>query len=170
VNDDFFLLQEYLASAYSDPFKQLCERWSRFVLSAEEAAELEALPENERTERKLAKLRPHFQPAWSFLVAMCHALQEGENELTALDAFWLGLIDEVLGNSGLPLRRYFAEYTPDPDPNELPGPAPADEAALPEEQETSGVDVPVLPEPPADTLRQISSIAASASHHGLWLF
>ena len=41
VNDDFFLLQEYFASAFSDQFRQLCERWSRFVLSPEEIAELD---------------------------------------------------------------------------------------------------------------------------------
>jgi ATP-dependent protease ClpP protease subunit len=144
VNDDFFLLQEYLASAFSEQFSQLCERWSRFVLSPADIAELEALPENERTESKLTKLRPHFQPAWSFLVALCHALQEGENELSALDAFWLGLIDEVLGHTGLPIRRYFAEYTRDPEPEVLPeetggglvpelAPAPlAESASLPE--------------------------------------
>jgi hypothetical protein len=76
---------------------------------------LDKLPESERTEKKLDKLRPHFQPAWSFLVALCHALQEGENELSALDAFWLGLLDEVLGEPDLPLRRYFVEHHPEPE-------------------------------------------------------
>jgi len=114
VNDDFFLLQEYVLSAFSEQFRQLCERWGKFVLGPAEVAELDKLPEQEQNASKLAKLRPHFQPAWSFLVALCHALQEGENELMALDAFWLGLIDEVLGYRGLPLTRYFAEYQPDP--------------------------------------------------------
>jgi ATP-dependent protease ClpP protease subunit len=127
VNDDFFLLQEYLLTVFSDQFRQLCERWSKFVLTSAEAKELEELPEEERTKKKLAKLRPHFQPAWSFLVALCHALQEGENELSALDAFWLGLIDEVLGHRDLPLTRYFAEYQPDP-PADAPLDPPAVEA------------------------------------------
>jgi hypothetical protein len=30
-----------------------------------------------------------------FFLALCRALQEGENNITALDAFWLGLIDTV---------------------------------------------------------------------------
>jgi ATP-dependent protease ClpP protease subunit len=122
VNDDFFLLQEYVLTAFSEQFRQLCERWSKFVLTPEEIAELEKLPEEQRTKTKLAKLRPHFQPAWSFLVALCHALQEGENELSALDAFWLGLIDEVLGHRDLPLTRYFAEYQPDPPADAPPEP------------------------------------------------
>jgi ATP-dependent protease ClpP protease subunit len=141
VNDDFFLLQEYFASAFSDQFRQLCERWGKFVLSEADIAELGQLPENERNERKLAKLRPHFQPAWSFLVALCHALQEGENELAALDAFWLGLIDEVLGQPNLPLTRYFAEYQPDPEPAALPAPTaegvPAEGAPGPAPEENN---------------------------------
>ena len=31
----------------------------------------------------------------SFFVALCHALYEGENELTAMDAVWLGLVDTI---------------------------------------------------------------------------
>ena len=51
---------------------------------------------------------------WSFFVALCHALQEGENELTATDAFWLGLIDEVMGVKELSGFREIMEYEPDP--------------------------------------------------------
>ena len=134
VNDDFYLLQEYLASAFSDQFKQICDRWGKLILSPAELGELDQMPEDQRVEKKLEKLRPHFQPAWSFLVALCHALQEGENELSALDAFWLGLIDEVLGNANLPITRYFAEYQTDPEPETLPeaiGPAAPAGAAAP---------------------------------------
>jgi len=143
VNDDFFLLQEYFNSAFSEQFRQLCERWSKFVLTPAEIAELEQTPEPERTEKKLQKLRPHFQPAWSFLVALCHALQEGENELSALDAFWFGLIDEVLGQTALPLRRYFAEYQEDAKPDTPPNANPED--ALPNEPPIPNE----LPAPPA---------------------
>jgi hypothetical protein len=120
LTDNFYLLQEYLASARSDQFRQLCDRWGIWVLNDADKAELDKLPEAQRAEKKLEKVRPYFQPLWSFFVALCHALQEGENELTALDAFWLGLIDEVLGSTSLPLTRYFAEYQPDPEPPALP--------------------------------------------------
>jgi hypothetical protein len=53
-------------------------------------------------------------PLSSFFVAMCHALLEGENELTATDAYSLGLVDEVVGNDDLWSLRSFEEYTPDP--------------------------------------------------------
>jgi hypothetical protein len=44
---------------------------------------------------------------------LCHALQEGENELTATDAYWLGLVDEVVGKNLLSARS-FEEFKPDP--------------------------------------------------------
>lgn len=114
VNDDFFLLHEYLASAYSEQFKNLSERWGGFVIEEKDKAALELLQEPEKTEKKLNLLRPVFQPFWSFFVALCHALQEGENQLSPIDAFWFGLIDEVIGHTDLPLTRHISEFKPDP--------------------------------------------------------
>jgi hypothetical protein len=37
------------------------------------------------------------EPLWAFTVALCGELNKGENELTPEDAWWLGLIDEVIG-------------------------------------------------------------------------
>ena len=161
VNDDFFLLQEYFATAYSIEFNQLCERWANLVLSDADNTELALIQEPERTEKKRAMVRPHFQPAWSFLVALCHALQEGENEISALDAFWLGLIDEVLGQYGLPLKRYFAEFQPDSQPEEIgpiPGPVETEappalegESAPPAPPEADPGQLPAPDKPPEST-------------------
>ena len=157
VNDDFFLLQEYFATAYGIEFNQLCERWADLVLTDADNAELALIQEPERTEKKRTMVRPHFQPAWSFLVALCHALQEGENEISALDAFWLGLIDEVLGQHGLPLKRYFAEFQPDPQPEgagAIPGlgpePLPATDGEVTPPASAPGADREPPPENPPE--------------------
>lgn len=115
LNDDFFLLNEYIMSSQSEQFKNICERWGHFALTEEQNAELENIPdEGARKEARLAMVRPKFQPLWSFLIALCHALQEGErNYMTALDAFWLGLIDEVIG-ANLQSPRLLSEFQPDP--------------------------------------------------------
>ena len=47
-------------------------------------------------------------------------MQEGENELTGEDAFWLGLIDEVYGESNMPCLRMIYEYQADPVPQTVP--------------------------------------------------
>lgn len=115
LTDDFYLLQEYFSSVTSEQFKEICGRWGQYVLTEEQKAELAVVPAEEKEAKTLEKVRPHFQPLWSFFVALCHALQEGENELSGADAFWLGLIDEVIGMPHLPLTRYLAEYQADPE-------------------------------------------------------
>jgi ATP-dependent protease ClpP protease subunit len=123
VNDDFFLLNEYIVCFQGEQFRKLCERWGRFVLTKEETAEIDAIAEADtRATAFLENVRPKFMPVWSFLVALCQTLQQGEqNYLTALDAYWLGLIDEIVGSS-LESLRLVVEY----EPSEVePGQTPA---------------------------------------------
>jgi len=110
LTDDFFLLNEHLSSFQSERLKTLCVKWSGFLLSQDQSNEIARLPEDQRNDRTVGMVRPVLQPVWSFFVALCHALQEGENDLTARDAFWLGLIDEVMGVADLPAFRFIAEY------------------------------------------------------------
>jgi hypothetical protein len=128
LTEDFVLLNEHLNSSKNDRLSRLCTSWGKFALSYDDRARIEQAPENERDNLQIEIMRPLLEPLWSFFVALCHALQEGENQLTATDAFWFGLIDEVIGEKDLPSLRIFAEYEKDPDPDPLPqGPAPAPE-------------------------------------------
>jgi hypothetical protein len=122
--DDFLLLTETINHHGEDRMKALCKRWGKFILSEDEVAEIEAAPTEAQDELRLEKLRHIFQPLWLFFVAICQSLQSGENTLTAVDAYWLGLIDEVLGNGELAALRLIAEYTPD-EPIDDGGVAPA---------------------------------------------
>ncbi len=121
--DDFFLLNEYVTTYSSDRLQRWCTSFGKWTLPTKEAEEIDAIAdEKERSEKLVAKVRPILQPIWSFFVALCHALQEGENELTAIDAYWLGLVDEVIGESDLWTWRDLFEVQPDPpsdtEPNE----------------------------------------------------
>ena len=94
------------------------------MLPKAEADELNAIQdEKTRTEKLVEKVEPILEPVWSFFIALCHALQDGENELTGRDAYWLGLVDEVVGESLMSLRTIM-EFRPDP-----PGPQPAETPA-----------------------------------------
>lgn len=110
LTDDFLLLHEYIRMFQSERFKRLCSAWSDFLLTAEEKEEIANSPEAERPERIVEKVRPKLRPIWSFFVALCYVLQRGENQLTATDAFWMGLIDEVIGVRELPSLRLFLEH------------------------------------------------------------
>lgn len=112
LTDDFFLLNEYLKMFRSKRFVQLCELFAEYLLGEEELSIInQAQPEEERPQKLVEAVRPKLRPVWSFFVALCHVLQQGENQLTGTDAFWLGLIDEVVGVRDLPSFRLFAEYS-----------------------------------------------------------
>src|SRR5205809_1054564 len=51
VTDDFFLLNEHLASSESDRLNRLCTQWGRFSLGKEDQEEINRLPEAERDKR-----------------------------------------------------------------------------------------------------------------------
>jgi hypothetical protein len=113
LTEDFFLLHEYLENFQSERLGDWCTRWYKFLLSKTEQEEVSGLAEELRRAAIIEKARPILLPIWSYFVALCHVLQEGENELTAEDAFWMGLIDEVMGDVTLPAYRFIAEWEPE---------------------------------------------------------
>ncbi|HLG95586.1 MAG TPA: ATP-dependent Clp protease proteolytic subunit [Bryobacteraceae bacterium] len=120
LNDDFLLLLEYLSCYDGDDLRRACSRWASFFLTKEQQNELKALEDSIAQERKLEMLKKPIRPLWLFFVALCHCLQEGEdNDLTATDAAWLGLIDEVIGTADPVSVRSFAEWE-EPDPASVP--------------------------------------------------
>jgi ATP-dependent protease ClpP protease subunit len=112
--EDFYLIAEYIETQQSERLKHWCLNLGRMSLSKEDTEELAQIPDEETRNKKLIeKVRPPTQPVLMFFVALCHALQEEDNELTATDAYWFGLVDEVWGNTGLFNGRLFEEFTPD---------------------------------------------------------
>jgi hypothetical protein len=88
INDHFFFLEAYFQGTNGVQFAALCERWAPLIVTKDAQGVLSA-------EEKAETFRAYFLPFGSFFVAFCHALQQSENELTAMDAFWLGLIDTL---------------------------------------------------------------------------
>jgi ATP-dependent protease ClpP protease subunit len=120
VTEDFHLLTEYLESKGDERLSHWCSDFARFAISSSEKAAIDSIEDEKERNKKIIELvQPVIEPVWSFFVALCHALQEGENRLTAKDAYWLGLIDEVLGDQEMFAQRLIREYKPDP-PTEPP--------------------------------------------------
>lgn len=115
LTDDFFLLNEYIGGFSGERLQRWSTEWGKYVVPPEVVSEINAITdEEERTKKMAEKIAPFVAPLTSFFAAMCHALQEGENELTAEDAYWLGLVDEVVGRDDLLCLRHFEEEKPDP--------------------------------------------------------
>lgn len=107
---DFTLVIEYFADHSPEHFQAAFERWAPYILPRSEANRLNGASASGLAELIELHVRPVLLPVWILLVALCRCLQEGENYLTATDAYWLGLIDEVWGTD-LPCLRRVAEYT-----------------------------------------------------------
>src|SRR5271157_5888580 len=114
LTDDFFLFHEYLSGFAGGRLQSWSADLGSLVLSPEKFSEIEAISDEKERERKLNEtVFPLLEPLAAFFAAFCHALQEGENELTATDAYWLGLIDEVVGEDDLLCLRHMEENKPD---------------------------------------------------------
>jgi len=119
LSDDFFLVNQFIGFFEGEVFERLVLRWGRFLLSANEIAELDKSPDPaERAKKLIDTVGPRLHPVFSYFMALCHILQLGENYLTARDAFWLGLIDEVIGVNELPTYRLFVEHAQDVEQEE----------------------------------------------------
>lgn len=67
------------------------------------------LDNEKRTDMLLKSGGPALFSCWQLSSTIASRLVKGENSLTAGDAYWLGLINEVIGDDSLPSRRSFAE-------------------------------------------------------------
>lgn len=114
--NDFFLWNEYVDNYGSERLREWCSMFARWTISPETAKQIEGIEDEKvRADRFVEAVRPILEPISAFFVALCHTLQEGENELTATDAYWLGIVDEVIGEP-LPTTRWMAEYQEDGPP------------------------------------------------------
>jgi ATP-dependent protease ClpP protease subunit len=119
LTDDFLLFHEYLTGFASGRLQEWSADWGKFIVAPEIAKEIDAIADEKERSKKLNEtVGPLLEPLTSFFAAFCHALQEGENELTATDAYWLGLVDEVVGEDDLLCLRHMEEDKPDPVPTE----------------------------------------------------
>ncbi len=126
LTDDFLLFRSYEDVLESESYKSLCVQYGMFLVSDEITKETNLIAnEDERIGRWTDLASPFLKPIWAFFVALCHTLQQGEDEfLSAEDAYWLGLIDEIIGKDDLVHMRYFRENMPTVQP-EASSPAAA---------------------------------------------
>lgn len=79
------------------------------LCSAEEVKASERLPEKDRTDFLFSKGGGMLFSAWQLATTISANLVRGENSLSATDAYWLGLVEEVIGVPELPCRRILIE-------------------------------------------------------------
>jgi hypothetical protein len=113
IEDKLVLLFDKYNSHHREMIDMLCARWGDSLLSNDKKAEIAALAETERLQRTNEETRETFGRLWFFFVSICRLLQKDDYWMSAEEAYWLGLIDEIIGRTDLPSLRLFLEYAPE---------------------------------------------------------
>lgn len=108
---DFRKLADFLFGRHHEALEDHIQSFGVLFLNPDQISLLEKkraanAPDTEEWMKSV--VRPVIEPLWYFVVALCRLLQQGENRLSATDAYWLGLVDEVVG-ARLPSLRLIAE-------------------------------------------------------------
>lgn len=122
IQEDFVILRDYRVGQHTRRLEDLIAQWGPFCLDGEEQKEYSAVQPEEREAWLSARVDERIRSLWYFFVSICRFLQEGEHWLTAEEAYWFGLIDEVVGRFDLPCLRLILEAAP-----QQPTPPAADE-------------------------------------------
>lgn len=102
--EDFLLFNDYFTPEQVGGLTEICEQMADYVLTEDDKLEIDRHPEEKRAALTIEKARVALGPIWSFTIALSQVLHKSENTFTAKDAFWLGLIDEVMGENLWSLR------------------------------------------------------------------
>jgi len=112
VERDFNQFIDYFLGEYRGHLEALVPELGDLFLDDTELAEWKGIRETPAAEKaKWLKTRVEskMHPLWYFVVSLFRLLQQGEFALTPRDAYWLGIVDEVIGATDLPCPRLLLE-------------------------------------------------------------
>lgn len=101
-----------LRKNYYDRFFADCDNPEAQLMmycSKEQLTRLQSLPSAEQKDFLLKEVGDRLFAAWQIATTLSSNLVRGENSLTATDAYWLGLVEEVIGDDTLLCRRALME-------------------------------------------------------------
>jgi ATP-dependent protease ClpP protease subunit len=113
IEEKLQLLVDKHGHHHTHMIRALCERWGNFFLTDGETQEYESKADEDKEEWLLGTVQERLRPLWSFFVSLCRQLQKQDHWLSSQDAYWLGLIDEVIGRDDLSNLRTIVENAPD---------------------------------------------------------
>jgi ATP-dependent protease ClpP protease subunit len=105
LEEEFWQLQAVADGDWQDELLDQLVAMKDVVMSPKDRRFIEKHPDSELSNPRIAsegeaivdRAYAKLEPLWSFAVALCDALNSGENPMSPEDAWWLGLIDEVIG-------------------------------------------------------------------------
>jgi ATP-dependent protease ClpP protease subunit len=112
IEENFEILIDSHAERHKEQIQKLTNRWGEFFLEATEQSEFTAIIEGDREAWLLDRVAHKIRSIWFLFVSICRLLQESDHYFSAEDAYWVGLIDEIIGRNDLPSPRTFVEFAP----------------------------------------------------------
>jgi ATP-dependent protease ClpP protease subunit len=122
LETQYFLVRDFFATYHRDMVGTLRRRWWRDLLSRGDLQKVDSpdlSAQQEEASKSVERITMRCFLLWFLFVFFCRQLQTGDFPMTATEAYWLGLIDEVIGVD-LPSPRILVENAPDV-PNEAQG-------------------------------------------------
>lgn len=111
---DFELLRDYHFGGQRSYQRRLLRRYGPLFLSENEAAAFNALPKEEQAAYLQSHAANKCGALWYYVVSMCRTLQTADYIFNPEEAYWIGLVDEVVGEPDLITKRMLAEQEPAP--------------------------------------------------------
>lgn len=107
---DFKVFYDFHFGPHTEELESLMDSFGEVLLSVSQhtafTAFLATAPtDSARIEWLLKECRPKMSTLWYFAVSVARILQTADFVLSAMDAVWLGLVDEVPGSDFIPLRK-----------------------------------------------------------------
>jgi ATP-dependent protease ClpP protease subunit len=113
---NYRLLCDFFEKHHSDMIQVLMKRWHVDLFGQRDSQKATLLDIEERQKWIMDRITGRCFSLWFLFVFFCRQLQTGDFPMTATEAYWLGLIDEVIGVD-LQSPRILVENAPD-IPNE----------------------------------------------------
>lgn len=114
--EDFTVLSDFNFGRQNTVFVAVVDRWRKYFFTPDEQAGHTAAKADPSKQAELERLNidslNRMRPIWYFVYSICKILQQKENPLEAVDAYWLGIVDEVLGHN-MPCSRLMVENSKD---------------------------------------------------------
>jgi ATP-dependent protease ClpP protease subunit len=96
---DYLLAKDFLPGGHLKLAERIARKFGRDYLSAPAAKVYARLQRQSPAQAEAFLIKttlPHALGLWYFTMTLCHRLLAGDYDLSAQDAYWLGLVDEVL--------------------------------------------------------------------------
>lgn len=98
IQKNFESFLDYCSPKHLDEIERLTLKFGPQLLSKAKFKEYLKISEEDKQKDYLEEhAEPLIRELWYFVISLSRQLQHGENRLTAQDAYWLGIVDEVVG-------------------------------------------------------------------------